>query len=319
MTKFPNKTHEELKNAYAKKAEEGLNVREWTDIVNYLYNGSDSTVLCSLLQKEAERRYSEPQIQYVNKLDNSSNSPKGNNNIEKKVVKQVTQPPRNRVVSGARSSSSSNSGNKPIRRPDQLLPLDLFRKVVLDFQLKSHIDYLRDVQVTFSQIDVDRDGVVNPSEFLEFFKTLRAKLLLNENEARAARLAYKKAVAHSSSTSPAKKVNRFLKDTEKQKLGIVVPQKPFLSGGGTSKGNHINDLQNSASVMPPGVPKANRRHQAKPDPVIYIAYEYNEFEEELYTSLLEAVDPFHTDLIPFSVAVFGLGKTGAMNVPFRTQ
>ena len=316
MTKFPNKTHDELKKAYAKKAEEGLNVREWTDIVNYLYNGSDSTVLCSLLQKEAEKRYSEPQIQYVNKLENSSNHV-GSKNVEKKIVKQITQPPRNRVVSG--SGGSSNGVKITMRRPDQLLPLDVFRKVVLDFQLKSHVDYLRDVQVSFSQLDVDHDGVLNPSEFLEFFKTLRAKLLLNENEARAARIAYKKAVSHPSPVSSTKKLNRSLKDSDKQKMGIIVPQKPFVSSGGTSKGNHINDLQTSASAMPPGVPKANRRHQAKPDPVVYIAYEYNEFEEELYTNLLEAADPFHTEVIPYSVAVYALGKTGAMNVPFRTQ
>ena len=317
MTKFPNKTHDELKKAYAKKAEEGLNVREWTDIVNYLYNGSDSNVLCSLLQKEAEKRYSEPQIQYVNKLENSSSNHVGSKNVEKKIVKQITQPPRNRVISG--SGGSSSGGKITMRRPDQLLPLDVFRKVVLDFQLKSHVDYLRDVQVSFSQLDVDYDGVLTPSEFLEFFKTLRAKLLLNENEARAARMAYKKAVSHPSPVSPTKKLNRLLKDSDKQKMGIIVPQKPFVSSGGTSKGNHINDLQTSASAMPPGVPKANRRHQAKPDPVVYIAYEYNEFEEELYTNLLEAADPFHTEVIPYSVAVYALGKTGAMNVPFRTQ
>ena len=71
--------------------------------------------------------------------------------------------------------------------------------------------------------------------------------------------------------------------------------------------------------MPPGVPKAIRRKVKQPEPIIYITYEYNEFEEELYTNLLQTADPFQTELIPFSAAVFALGKTGAMNVPFRAQ
>ena len=125
MTKFPNKTHEELKRAYDKKAEEGLNVREWTDIVNYLYNGSDSTVLCSLLQKEAERRDKEPQIKYSKNLDNSGNNSDNvdsSSNTGKKVVRQVTQHPRSRIISGTGSGnlSRSLSGTKKIqRRPDQ--------------------------------------------------------------------------------------------------------------------------------------------------------------------------------------------------------
>ena len=323
MTKFPNKTHEELKRAYAKKAEEGLNVREWTDIVNYLYNGSDSTVLCSLLQKEAERRDKEPQIKYSNNdSGNNSDNVDSSSNTGKKVVKQVTQPPRSRVISGTGGGnlSRSSSGMKNIqRRPDQLLPLDVFRKVVLDFQLKSHVDYLRDVQVTFVHVDIDHDGMINPNEFLDFFRTLRAKLLLNENEARAARLQYKKAASVASPISPSKIATMSLKDSDKQKLGITVPKKPFKASGGTSRGNHINDLQTSASAMPAGVSKSNRRTIGKPEPVIYVTYEYNEFEEELYTNLLQVADPFGAELIPFSAAVFGLGKIGAMNVPFRTQ
>ena len=323
MTKFPNKPHDELKKAYAKKAEEGLAVREWTDIVNYLYNGSDSAVLCSLLQDEIDRRSREPQIKYSNKVEtpgsvNNRSNDAGSSTVGKKMVKQVTQPPRNRVKPG---TASNSSGSKVVqRRPDQLLPLGVFKKVVLDFQLKSHIDYLRDVQVTFSQVDMDHDGMVDPSEFLKFFKTLREKLLLNENEARAARLAYRKAVNdHSPLPSPSKKLNLSLKDSEKQKMGIIVPQKPFNTGGGTSRGNHINDTQTSASAMPPGVPKALRRTVKQPTPIIYITYEYNEYEEELYTNLLQTADPFQTELIPFSAAVFAMGKTGTMNVPFKTQ
>merc|ERR1711871_1616814 len=105
MTKFPNKPHDELKKAYAKKAEEGLAVREWTDIVNYLYNGSDSAVLCSLLQDEIDRRSREPQIKYSNKVEtpgsvNNRSNDAGSSTVGKKMVKQVTQPPRNRVKPG---------------------------------------------------------------------------------------------------------------------------------------------------------------------------------------------------------------------------
>ena len=102
------------------------------------------------------------------------------------------------------------------------------------------------MQVTFAHVDIDHDGMINPNEFLDFFRTLRAKLLLNENEARAARLQYKQAVSVASPISPSKIATTSLKDSDKQKLGITVPKKPFKASGGTSRGNHINDLQTSA-------------------------------------------------------------------------
>lgn len=59
------------------------------------------------------------------------------------------------------------------------LPYTLFMKTVLDFQLRSHQEYLRNFVNIFRQIDLDVDGVLNASQFRECYQKLRR---LNQQE-----------------------------------------------------------------------------------------------------------------------------------------
>jgi hypothetical protein len=44
-------------------------------------------------------------------------------------------------------------GSRSPKRDEPFLPLETFRKTVLDFQLSSHTEYLHDVQISFAHND----------------------------------------------------------------------------------------------------------------------------------------------------------------------
>jgi hypothetical protein len=60
-----------------------------------------------------------------------------------------------------------------VSRKDLLkLSFPVFMKIVLDFQLRSHMEYLANFLHLFRQFDRDVDGVLNGGEFKEFFHVL---------------------------------------------------------------------------------------------------------------------------------------------------
>jgi hypothetical protein len=59
-------------------------------------------------------------------------------------------------------------------RKDMLsLPFPMFVKIIQDFQLRTHQEYLVNCQEIFRQYDTDVDGVLNAAEFREFYRSLR--------------------------------------------------------------------------------------------------------------------------------------------------
>lgn len=69
---------------------------------------------------------------------------------------------------GSKSPDVSKLTKVPLR-----LPFPSFMKCVMDFQLRSHIQYLSTFKTAFKRCDADADGILSAEEFHECFQILR--------------------------------------------------------------------------------------------------------------------------------------------------
>lgn len=135
---YPTKDQSFLQQALDAKMGGSVSETEWGGVVKYLYNGADAAAISGVLKRRA----------------------------------------RDESHTGA--TLGSGSGKKTITRTDPKVPppqLQLstaaFLKTVLDFQLKSHENYLFVFRQAFDNEDADHDGVLTADEFNECFKKLR--------------------------------------------------------------------------------------------------------------------------------------------------
>jgi hypothetical protein len=67
--------------------------------------------------------------------------------------------------------------NSRSRRDMLSIPFPMFVKIIQDFQLRTHQEYLANCREIFWQLDEDVDGVLNAAEFREFYHSLRRVML----------------------------------------------------------------------------------------------------------------------------------------------
>lgn len=254
MGKYPSKDSVTINNFLEQKLSSGtIYEDEWRDMVNYLYNASDSATLCLLLKRQAQmlrdRDNEIPSLSATVSFKNTnpgaltssgsfggpqaaassfmmttsilpqkitgptkSNSMRSMNSSGRGFDDDSNMPPSpmktNSFVLGvpnvAKHSTDNGSGVigfdrgrvKDVKRlgyasptlkinvkeqpttvrskRDMLfLPFPMFVKVVQEFQLKSHQEYLAPCLRLFRQLDQDVDGVLNGAEFKDFLHALR--------------------------------------------------------------------------------------------------------------------------------------------------
>jgi hypothetical protein len=173
---------------------------EWTDMINYMYHESDRAALGLLLKRQAMFHLdhspaisaSTPPAQVLNTSYLGPHKiTKGNSAFVVGVPSHMhhTNELHNSGVVGYDKSSlkdvkrlgySSTTLKISVKDPNVKskkemlkLPYLEFIKIVLDFQLRSHQEYLAQCLKLFRQVDADVDGVLNAAEFREFFHNLK--------------------------------------------------------------------------------------------------------------------------------------------------
>lgn len=197
MGRFPTKDQGTLTSLLEQKMEGIAVEEEWTEIVKYLYNTSDSAAICLILKRMAREFMIEQGLIPVD--DDQSTSPgKGGSSVasDKRSSSVNRRMVGSRGYSSALSTSSMNGSklgyNSPSLRTRSAssgrgtkgdpkaqtkaslrLPFPHFIKCVLDFQLKSHTEYLNNFRRAFQRMDGDGDGILTSEEFQKCFMSLR--------------------------------------------------------------------------------------------------------------------------------------------------
>lgn len=186
MSRHPTKDQGMLTALLDRKLSEGMiHEEEWKSIVEYLYNAHDSATLCLILRKQAQlEKDDRPAISAV-KSPSTPNTPhQAEDTFNSFDSKSSKSPLRTTPV---KAGSSGNSGYssaslqinvneaKATPRKKNVLKLSFptFINIVVDFQLRSHQEYLSVCLKTFRAFDRDVDGVLNAAEFKEFFHAMR--------------------------------------------------------------------------------------------------------------------------------------------------
>lgn len=132
--KFPLKNNADLMDMANEKTNGHLYEEEWNEIVKYMYNEEDSSVLVE-------------EIWMI---------------IRKKQYLQVAPAPKARV---SREEAVALREKEKLLK-SRILYLD-FLKVLLDFQLKGHEKFLAKFVQIFRKVDSDADGILSEEEFRE--------------------------------------------------------------------------------------------------------------------------------------------------------
>ncbi|CAM9490815.1 unnamed protein product, partial [Ectocarpus fasciculatus] len=134
MSKYPSKDQQGINALLGERMSGILPEEEWTDIVNYLYNSSDSKILNSKLRAICG----------------------GSRDGDKAEMKKY-------------GYLRSNTKFKKDSSKKLMIAYEDFVKCILDFQLETHQKFLSRFVAAFRQVDINLDGVINPEEFHDLF------------------------------------------------------------------------------------------------------------------------------------------------------
>lgn len=133
------KRNEELSELINNKVSNGmLFEEEWKGIIYYLYEESDAKLIEAKLLEEI------------------------NNQMSMKIHNQVskTKITRDELASLTRIQENKNIGYKS------------FLKIILDFQIKSRVNFLKKFTYLFKSVDSDNNGIINENEFMTLMNTI---------------------------------------------------------------------------------------------------------------------------------------------------
>jgi hypothetical protein len=198
MSRYPTKDQPTLLNMLDTKIAEGsISEDEWTDMVNYLYNCVDSAALCLMLKKLAAEEMGTMGIIVSDEVSAVSSSPQRNTGATGVgVARSPLSSSSTKHGLNAKTEMTRRLGyNSPSLRAQQQIQQQLqtkdrdsrasraqlrlsfaaFQKCVLDFQLRSRLQYLSTFRAAFERCDTDFDGVLCAEEFRTCFSWLRSK------------------------------------------------------------------------------------------------------------------------------------------------
>lgn len=139
------KRNEDLADLVNSKANNGmLFEEEWKGIIYYLYEENDAKIIEAKLLEEIN-------IQMNLKIQNQVN-------------KKIT---RDEFANLARIKENKNILYKS------------FLKIILDFQIRSRVNFLKKFTYLFKSVDSDNNGIVNENEFITLLNTISYQQKLN--------------------------------------------------------------------------------------------------------------------------------------------
>jgi len=179
MNRYPNKTQEAVQELLDKKLNGVINSEEWTDIVNYLYNGEDARSLLLQLKRAAKEEHDAA----VAASHEGGASPVGSPHLLKGTTKVMTPAEREKETRRLGYARSAAPGDKtalklaystPEKHACLKLSVTNFLLTVFTFQLQSHEMYLTKFVRIFHKHDSNGDGIVTAEEFRRCFLDMRS-------------------------------------------------------------------------------------------------------------------------------------------------
>jgi Ca2+-binding EF-hand superfamily protein len=140
------KRNEDLNELVNGKVNNGtLFEEEWKGIVYYLYEENDAKLIESKLLEEI------------------------NLNVTQKIQSQISKSKisRDEMANLTRIQDNKNISYKT------------FSKIILDFQIKSRVNFLKKFTYLFKSVDSDNNGVISENEFLTLMNTISYQQKIN--------------------------------------------------------------------------------------------------------------------------------------------
>lgn len=157
-----------LEKALEMKLQGSIEISQWEEIVNYLYNARDSTAL-RLQLRAAAAEYQESLPQPEAQRGRVFQSV---NHFQKPSAKRRSQSADAKRLGYSREKkSTAKPPSLPIQRVE--MPFAMFMKHVLNFQLQMHETYLNGFRHSFNTHDSDGDGILTQEEFAHCITSLR--------------------------------------------------------------------------------------------------------------------------------------------------
>lgn len=194
MARNPTKDQPALLQLLEQKMSSFVTEDEWTDMMHYLYNENDSMAVCLVLRKlakdemafEESKRHSDqksPLDQLFKASDNASQSSlsttsraKISNNYYSATSSSLNKGKYGTANTSTPSKMSTKSGKDS--SSSCRLSTSRFLKAVLDFQLKSHEEYLKVFREAFRKVDDSTDGILSVEDFYSCFQLVQASPLI---------------------------------------------------------------------------------------------------------------------------------------------
>jgi hypothetical protein len=179
MNRYPNKSQEAVQELLDKKMNGVINSEEWTDIVNYLYNGNDARSLLLQLKRAAKEEHDAT----MTGNEGSAGPPAGSPHLVRSSSRPVTAADREKearrlgyVRGGAPGDKAASklAYSTPEKHACLKLSVVNFLYTVFTFQLQSHEIYLTKFVRIFHKHDSNGDGVVTTEEFRRCFLDMRS-------------------------------------------------------------------------------------------------------------------------------------------------
>lgn len=180
MNRYPNKTQEAVQELLDKKMNGIINNEEWTDIVNYLYNGNDARSV--LLQLKIAAQEEHDTTTAAVRAGSATTPPAGSPHLLKGSMTAAEREKEARRLGYARGAVGTGNDKKklnassyatPEKRSCLKMSVTTFLFTVFSFQLASHEMYLTKFVRVFHKHDSNGDGVVTTEEFWRCFLDIR--------------------------------------------------------------------------------------------------------------------------------------------------
>jgi len=146
---------------------------EWTNVLQHLYNASDAAAVGLIVKRLAvEARAQKRQQQQQQQTEGDGGDGDGGDAELSQTAATIFRSSNARLIGYSSPTFKNKILKGPLSPPSAplsaftlRLSTPIFLKAVLDFQLFAHEQFLRPLSKAFSDVDVDRDGYINSSEF----------------------------------------------------------------------------------------------------------------------------------------------------------
>lgn len=200
MSRYPTKDQATLVTLLDQKINDGwVTEDEWNDMINYLYNNTDSTAICAMLKRLARDEMQSLGLlpeEHVTSLSplradewtaankrshQISSSPIGGTAITSSKQSLNLKSEMSRKIGYSSPSLKKTLATVSMRDVPKSPKLQLrvsfavFQSCVLDFQLKSRMQYLASFRAAFEKVDTDFDGIISSEQFQDCYKALKTR------------------------------------------------------------------------------------------------------------------------------------------------